>query len=102
MFAIVKTGGKQYKVQEGAILKVEKLEAEGTVTFNEVLLTDDGKETVVGKPTVAGVTVTADVVTNGRAKKIRVVHFKNKTRFQKTYGHRQPFTQVKVKKIEVK
>ncbi|MDO8183764.1 MAG: 50S ribosomal protein L21 [bacterium] len=103
MFAIIKTGGKQYQVSEGTVLKVEKLAEEarqkGKVVFDEVLLTDDGKETVLGQPIVKGAKVEAEVVTDGRADKIRVVHFKNKIRYHKVYGHRQPFTQIKVTKI---
>lgn len=106
MFAIIKTGGKQYKVSEGTVLKVEKLPVEarkdGKVTFDEVLLVDDGKETSVGKPAVSGAKVEAEVVVDGRAKKIWVVHFKNKIRYQKVYGHRQPFTQIKIKAIKAK
>mgnify|MGYP001580658210 CR=1 FL=1 len=105
-FAIIKTGGKQYKVLEGTVLKVEKLaetaRKDGQIIFNEVLLIDDGKETTVGTPTLSGVKVEAEVMVDGRAKKIRVVHFKNKIRYQKVYGHRQPFTQVKIKSIKTK
>jgi large subunit ribosomal protein L21 len=102
-FAIIKTGGKQYRVSEGTILKVEKLPEEarqgGKVVFDEVLLIDDGKETVMGLPTVKGAKVEAEVVADGRADKVRVVHYKAKVRYHKVYGHRQPFTQVKVTKI---
>lgn len=102
-FAIIKTGGKQYQVSEGTVLKVEKLSEEarkdGKIIFDEVLLTDDGQETVLGQPTVKGAKVEAEVVTDGRAAKIRVVHFKNKIRYHKVYGHRQLFTQIKVTKI---
>ena len=106
MFAIIKTGGKQYKVSEGDVLKVEKLSEEakkgGKIVFDEVLLIDNDQETTVGKPTVVGVKVAAEVVTDGRADKIRVVHFKNKIRYHKVYGHRQPFTQVKIMAIKTK
>ena len=111
MFAIIKTGGKQYKVSEGTVLKVEKLGAKtakggspenGKIAFDEVLLVDDGKETVVGKPTVSGAKVEAEVVAEGRAKKISVVHTKRKIRYHKVFGHRQAFTQVKIGAIKTK
>jgi large subunit ribosomal protein L21 len=99
-FAIIKTGGKQYKVQEGAVLSIEKLPEEakkgGKITFSEVLLIDDGKETIVGKPLIAGATVTAEVAEEGRAKTVRVVRYKAKSRYHKVYGHRQPYTKVKI------
>lgn len=106
MLAIIKTGGKQYKVQEGTILKVEKIAEEarkgGKISFDDVLLVDDGKETIVGKPSVSGATVEAEVVADGRAKKVRVVHYKNKIRYHKANGHRQPFTQIKIVAIKAK
>ena len=99
-FAIIKTGGKQYKVQEGAVLSIEKLPEEakkgGKITFSEVLLIDDGKETIVGKPLIAGATVTAEVAEEGRAKTVRVVRYKAKSRYHKVYGHRQSYTKVKI------
>lgn len=99
--AVIRTGGKQYLVKEGDVLKVEKLpQADGTITFDEVLLVAeaDGSKVEVGTPKLA-TTVTATVVRQGRAKKIRVVHYKAKVRHHKVYGHRQPFTEVKVGKI---
>lgn len=99
-FAIVKTGGKQYKVEEGQILTVEKLPKADKIVFEEVLLVDDGKKTVVGKPLVEGAKVEADFVEEGRAKKVTVVHYKAKVRFKKTYGHRQPFTKVKISSVK--
>jgi large subunit ribosomal protein L21 len=106
MFAIIKTGGKQYKVSEGTVLKVEKLSEEakkgGKIAFDEVLLVDDGKETTVGKPTISGAKVEAEVMAEGRAKKISVVHTKRKIRYHKVFGHRQAFTQVKIGAIKTK
>ncbi len=98
-FAIIKTGGKQYKVAEGDILKVEKLPIEEgkTVTFDEVLLIDDGQKTIVGKPIITGAKVTAEVISTARGKKISVLKYKNKTRYRKLLGHRQWQSQVKVK-----
>lgn len=109
-FAIIKTGGKQYKVSEGDVLTIEKLPAspaggseaakkDGKVVFDEVLLADDGKEVTLGTPAIKGSTVEAEVVGEGRADKIRVVHYKAKVRYHKVYGHRQPFTKVKITKI---
>lgn len=102
MYAIVQTGGKQYKVKEGETLKVEKLEAEtGSAIDLEVLLVtdEDGKDLKVGTPTVAGAKVTAKVVGQGRHDKIRVVKYKPKSRYTRVAGHRQPFTEVKIEKI---
>ena len=100
MYAIIATGGKQYKVSEGDVIKVEKLGvAEGeTVTFDKVLLVSD-KETVVGNPTVAGASVTASVVGEGKDKKVIVYKYKRKTGYHKKNGHRQLFTKVKIEKI---
>lgn len=100
MYAIIATGGKQYKVEEGDVIKVEKLgvEAGETVTFDQVLVVSDG-ETKVGTPTVAGASVTATVVAEGKAKKVIVYRYKRKTGYHKKNGHRQPFTQVKIDKI---
>lgn len=99
--AVIKTGGKQYLVHEGSVLRVEKLPpADGSVMFDEVLLVADAEEgkVEVGTPKLA-TTVTAKVVRQGRAKKIRVVHYKAKVRYHKVYGHRQPFTEVRIEKI---
>ena len=100
MYAIIATGGKQYKVSEGDIIKVEKLGvADGeTVTFDKVLLVND-KEAVVGNPTVAGATVSATVLSEGRAKKVVVYKYKRKTGYHKKNGHRQQYTEVKIDKI---
>lgn len=99
--AVVKTGGKQYLVHEGDVLRVEKLEvAEGPVKFDEVLLVsdEDGSGLNIGKPKLSAA-VAAKVAKQGRAKKILVVHYKAKVRYHKKYGHRQPFTEVKIEKI---
>lgn len=102
MYAIVQTGGKQYKVKEGETLKVEKLEAQpGAAVDLEVLLVTDeeGKALKVGTPTVAGAKVTAKVIGHGRADKIRVVKYKPKSRYTRVAGHRQPYTEIAVEKI---
>ncbi len=100
MYAIIATGGKQYKVSEGDVIKVEKLgvNAGETVTFDQVLLVS-GDEVKVGAPTVAGATVTADVVANAKAKKVIVYKYKRKTGYHKKNGHRQQYTAVKITKI---
>ena len=100
MYAIIATGGKQYKVAEGDIIRVEKLgvEAGQTVTFDQVLVVSDG-EVKVGNPTVSGATVTATVVKEGKAKKVIVYRYKRKSGYHKKNGHRQQFTQVKIEKI---
>lgn len=99
-FAIIRTGGKQYRVTEGQVLDVEKLEHEGdTVMFGDVLLVGNGKEAKVGQPLVEGAKVTATVVDEGLGKKKMVFRYKNKTRYKKKKGHRQPFTKVQIQKI---
>lgn len=100
MYAIIATGGKQYKVAEGDIIKVEKLgsEAGTVVSFDQVLAVNNG-ELVVGNPTVSGATVSATVVEEGRGKKVIVYRYKRKTGYHKKNGHRQPYTMVKIDKI---
>lgn len=99
MYAIIATGGKQYKVSEGDVIKVEKLEAEAgnTVTFDQVIAVSD-KTLKVGED-VAKATVTATVVEHGRGKKVIVYKYKRKTGYHKKNGHRQAYTQVKIDKI---
>ena len=103
-YAIIVTGGKQYKVTSGDILFVEKLpvEAGETVTFDQVLaVLDSEKEAIFGTPVVAGATVTAKVVKNGKAKKIHVFKFKAKKNYRRHQGHRQPYTQLQIDAITV-
>jgi len=99
MYAIIATGGKQYKVSEGDVIKVEKLgvEAGESVTFDQVLAVSDDKLKVGND--VAGATVTATVVENGRGKKVIVYRYKRKSGYHKKNGHRQAYTQVKIDKI---
>ena len=101
VYAIIKTGGKQYKVQEGDIIYVEKLglEADETVQFTEVLAVSDGKKLTVGKPFVKNYVVNGKVVKNGKGKKITVIKFKAKKNYRRTQGHRQPYTKVQIEKI---
>lgn len=100
MYAIIATGGKQYKVEEGDIIKVEKLGCEvgETVTFDQVLGVCNRK-LKVGDPTVKNVTVDATVVENGKAKKVVVYKYKRKTGYHNKNGHRQQYTAVKIDKI---
>ena len=99
MFAIIETGGKQYRAEPGAKLRVEKLEAEAgqTVEFDALLL--GGEKTVVGNPTVPGAKVVAEVVGHGKGKKILVMKFKAKVQYRRKRGHRQPYTEIVVKEI---
>ena len=99
-YAVIAACGKQYKVSEGDVIKVEKLGvADGeTVTFDKVLLVSDG-ETVIGNPTIAGASVTAYVVCEGKDKKVVVYKYKRKTGYHKKNGHRQLFTKVKIESI---
>ncbi|MCR4781880.1 MAG: 50S ribosomal protein L21 [Lachnospiraceae bacterium] len=100
MYAVIKTGGKQYKVSEGDIITIEKLESEAgdKVKFEEVLAVNDG-ELKVGDPTVNGASVEASVLRNGRGKKVIVYKYKRKSGYHKKNGHRQSFTQVRIEKI---
>ncbi|MBQ2686589.1 MAG: 50S ribosomal protein L21 [Clostridia bacterium] len=100
MYAIIETGGKQYKVSEGDIVFIEKLEAaEGeTYTFDKVLVVS-GDETVFGSPYVEGANVTATVVKNGKSKKIYVMTYKAKKNEKRKLGHRQPYTKVQIQAI---
>ncbi len=101
MFAIIETGGKQYKVNEGDVIFVEKLEvAEGDkITFDRVLVVSDADSLKVGAPVVEGATVTANVLKNGKAKKIYVMTYKSKKNEKRKIGHRQPYTKVQIEKI---
>ncbi|HXK36442.1 MAG TPA: 50S ribosomal protein L21 [Candidatus Paceibacterota bacterium] len=102
-FAVIKTGGKQYIVEEGDVLSIEKLDHDGaSVTFDQVLLVAGDGAPAIGCPLVTGATVQASVVADGKGAKKMVFRYKNKTRYHKKKGHRQPFTQVKIDKIAVK
>ena len=100
MYAIIATGGKQYKVSEGDIIKVEKLDANvgESFTFDQVLIVNNG-EMKVGNPTVDGATVEATIVSEGRGKKVIVYRYKRKSGYHKKNGHRQSYTEVKIDKI---
>ncbi len=102
--AVIVTGGKQYRVAEGDLLFIEKLPAQAgdTVTFDQVLaVVSDEADPIIGAPTVAGATVTAKVIKNGKGKKIRVFKYKPKKNYRRRQGHRQPYTQVQIDAITV-
>ena len=97
-YAVIKTGGKQYRVQQGDILRVELLnvEAGSAVTFDQVLLCGEGDAVGVGMPLVSGATVSATVRGHGRADKVRITKFRRRKHFRKQQGHRQHFTEVEI------
>lgn len=101
MYAVIETGGKQYKVQEGDILYIEKLsaEADSSYTFDKVLALSNDAGLKIGAPTVEGAKVEAKVVKNGKSKKIVVFKFKAKKNYRRRQGHRQPYTKVQIEKI---
>jgi large subunit ribosomal protein L21 len=98
MHAVIKTGGKQYRVSAGDKLNVETLpvEAGGDVAFDQVLMLSDGDNIEIGAPFLAGVTVTAKVVEHGRGEKIRIVKFKRRKHYKRQAGHRQNYTRVEI------
>lgn len=102
MYAIIKTGGKQYRVAEGDVITVEKLAAEAndSVTFDEVLTVVNDGDVKVGTPKVEGAKVTGTVLEQGKAKKILVFKYKAKSNYRRRQGHRQRFTKVCIEKIE--
>lgn len=101
MYAIIETGGKQYKVTEGDIIKVEKLDVEAgaSYTFDKVLTIANGDDIKFGAPVVSGASVNASVIGDGKAKKVIIYKYKPKKGFHKKKGHRQPFTMLKIEKI---
>ena len=100
MYAIIQTGGKQYKAEVGDIISVEKLDAEvGTEVSFDVLMTADGENVIVGKPFVEGVKAIAKVVEHGKGKKVIVFKYKPKKNIRKKNGHRQPYTKVEITAI---
>ncbi len=101
MYAIIETGGKQYKVSEGDTIRVEKLAAEAgsRYVFNSVLAVGNGSDIKIGAPAVDGASVEASVIGDGKAKKVIVYKYKPKKTFHKKKGHRQPFTELKIDKI---
>ena len=102
MYAVIETGGKQYQVKQGDVVFIEKLNAEeeSTVTFDKVVAVSTEDGLTVGAPYVAGATVSAKVLKNGKAKKITVMTYKPKKSEKKKQGHRQPYTKVQIEAIE--
>ena len=101
MYAVIETGGKQYKVSEGDVIYVEKLDVEAgaDIAFDKVLLIGEGSDVKVGAPVVDGVSVTGKVIKNDKAKKVVVYKYKPKKGYHKKQGHRQPYTKVEITKI---
>ena len=103
-FAVIQTGGKQYKVSKDGLLSIEKIKGEykkgDKVSFDKVLLVDDGKDTTIGTPYIIGAKVNAEIIEIGRARKILVMKYKQKSRYLRRNGHRQPFFKVKILAIK--
>ncbi|MEY2115642.1 MULTISPECIES: 50S ribosomal protein L21 [Rhodanobacter] len=97
-YAVIKTGGKQYRVQQGDVLRVELLTADegATVSFDQVLLVGSGESVTVGAPVIAGATVSATVRKHGRADKIRIIKFRRRKHYKRQQGHRQHFTEIEI------
>ena len=102
MYAVVATGGKQYKVTEGEVLRVEKLSGDvgQEISFDKVLMFSDGESVKIGQPLVDGVTVRGHIVDQAKAKKIIVFKYKRRKRYRRKQGHRQQYTAVKIDTIE--
>jgi large subunit ribosomal protein L21 len=101
MYAVIKTGGKQYRVISGERLKVEKLEVEvgGVVTLDQILMVSDGESTTIGSPIINGATVKATVLSHGRGDKVMIFKFRRRKHYRKTQGHRQSFTEIQIGEI---
>lgn len=99
--AVIKTGGKQYLVKEGQLLKIEKIEPKkgNTIKFDEVLLRIDGEKVEVGKPYLKDAKVEAEIIEQGKAKKVTIIKYKAKVRYKRKRGHRQLYTKIKITKI---
>ena len=102
MYAVVKTGGKQYRVQEGDVLRVEKLPGDigAEIAFDDVLLFSDGENLQVGTPNLENIAVSGHIVEQGKARKILVFKYKRRKRYRRKQGHRQPFTAIKIDSIQ--
>jgi len=103
-FAVIQTGGKQYKVAVGDVLRVEKIKGEykagDKIVFDKVLLVDNGKDTTIGSPYIKGATVESLFQKEGKGKTVKVVKYKAKSRYLKKNGHRQPFIEIKISAIK--
>ena len=98
MFAVIKTGGKQYRVSQGDKLRVETLEADegASVNLDQILMVGEGDKVTVGAPTVAGASVTAKVLSHGRGKKVDIVKFRRRKHYRRQMGHRQNYTELEI------
>ncbi|GAB3035962.1 MULTISPECIES: 50S ribosomal protein L21 [Oleiagrimonas] len=98
MYAVIKTGGKQYRVMQGEYLRVEKLDAEvdSTIEFDQVLLVGEGENVTVGAPVIDGAKVSAKVLSHGRGKKVRIIKFRRRKHHMKQQGHRQYYTEIEI------
>ena len=103
-FAVIQTGGKQYKVSKDTVVSIEKIKGKfkpgDKISFDKVLLVDDGKDTTIGTPYITGAKVESEIVEIGRARKVLVVKYKQKSRYLRRNGHRQPFFKVKILSIK--
>jgi large subunit ribosomal protein L21 len=101
MYAVIATGGKQYRVEKGGVLRVELLKAEAgaTIEFDQVLLIADGEKITVGKPMLKGSKVTATVESHGKGDKVSIVKFRRRKHYMRMKGHRQHYTQVRINEI---
>jgi len=105
-FAVIKTGGKQYKVSKGDVINIERIKSENEpkagdkIIFDDVLMVDNGKDTTLGNPYIKGAKVEGTLETEGKGKKIMVIRYKAKSRYFKKKGHRQPFFKVKIESIK--
>lgn len=102
MYAVIASGGKQYKVKEGDVLRIEKIsgEIDETVSFDKILMFSDGDNVQIGQPDLDGVSVNGRIMEQDKAKKIIVFKYKRRKRYRKTQGHRQQFTTIKIDSIE--
>jgi large subunit ribosomal protein L21 len=102
MYAVFKTGGKQYRASTGDVIKVEKIEAEkgATLELDQVLMVGEGDDVKIGTPYLEGGKVTATVIDQGRSKKIKIIKFKRRKNYRRTMGHRQYFTQIEITGID--
>jgi large subunit ribosomal protein L21 len=100
MYAVIETGGKQYKVQKGDILDIELIDAKRSVTFDKVLLVSDNGKVEIGTPYVKGTKVSAKVLGNNKDKKVTSFKYKNKTNYHRTIGHRQNYTRIEIEEVK--
>lgn len=101
MYAVIETGGKQYKVSSGDVIDVELLENQGSVSFGNVLLLADGDKIEIGRPYVKGALVSAKVLGNNKDDKVTTFKYKNKVNYHRTIGHRQNYTRVQIEEIKL-